>query len=274
MSASAGAASHCRNCGAAADGKYCPECGQETALHPPSALEFLHEFVGHYIALEGALWRTLAKLARPGALTLEYLAGRKRRYVMPLRLYLTASIVFFLVAKVFLPTTEIHVVRLSAGNVAMGGNVTFIDCRPGQVACERIRQRLIDRFGAMTGPKMAQYLMNRLVALFPYAMFVLVPVFAFLTRVVYWNRPYNYGEHLVFALHYHAAVFLIGAVAEPFHMAMLWTIPSSIYLMVAMVRVFGGRTWASVLRGTFVFLAYFALIIACMLAIVTATVLL
>jgi hypothetical protein len=101
-----------------------------------------------------------------------------------------------------------------------------------------------------------------------------VPVFAFLTRVVYWNRPYNYGEHLVFALHYHAAAFLIGAVAEPFHQAMLWTVPSFIYLMVAMVRVFGGRTWTSVLRGSFVFVAYFALIVACMLAIVTATLLL
>ena len=101
-----------------------------------------------------------------------------------------------------------------------------------------------------------------------------MPVFAFLARVVYWNRPYNYGEHLVFALHYHAAAFLIGAVAEPFHQAMLWTVPSFIYLMVAMVRVFGGRTWTSVLRGSFVFVAYFALIVACMLAIVTATFLL
>ncbi len=59
-------------------------------------------------------------------------------------------------------------------------------------------------------------MMNRLVALFPYAMFLLVPVFALLTRMIYPNRPYNYGEHLVFALHYHAAVFLVGAVVEPF----------------------------------------------------------
>lgn len=233
MSTGAAAASRCRNCGADADGKYCPECGQETAMHPPSTLEFLHEFIGHYVALEGALWRTLAKLVRPGALTLEYF-----------------------------------------GNTAMGGNVTFVDCKPGEVVCERIRQRLVERFGAMTGPKVADYLMSRLVALFPYAMFVLVPVFALLTRAVYWNRPYNYGEHLVFALHYHSAVFLIGAVTEPFHQAMLWTIPSAIYLMVAMVRVFGGRTWVSVLRGPFVFLAYFALIVACMMAIVTASILL
>ncbi len=268
------AAPACRNCGAPAGGKYCPECGQETAPHPPTAREFLHEFVGHYVALEGALWRTLAKLARPGALTLEYFAGRRRRYVLPVRLYLTASIVFFLVAKVALPTAEVHVHFVRPGNVSMGGDVTFFDCKPGEVFCERVRQHLLDRFGAMTGPKVASYLMDRLIALFPYAMFVLVPVFALLTRGVYWNRPYNYGEHLVFALHVHSAVFLIGAVAEPFHEAMLWTVPSAIYLMVAMVRVFGGRTWTSIVRGTFVFLCYFALVLFCMIAIVTASVIL
>ena len=54
--------------------------------------EFLHEFVGHYVALEGTLWRTLGLLLRhPGRLTREYLDGRRRRYVLPLRLYLTAS---------------------------------------------------------------------------------------------------------------------------------------------------------------------------------------
>ncbi len=261
----------CRNCGAPAGGKYCPDCGQETAPHPPTAREFLHEFIGHYVALEGALWRTLKKLVRPGALTLEYFAGRRRHYVLPVRLYLTASIVFFLVAKVFLPTPEIHVIQVGTGT---GHGITFIDCKPGESACDSIRQRLLDRVGAMTGPQLADYMMKRLVALFPYAMFVLVPVFALLTRAIYWNRPYNYGEHVVFALHLHAAVFLIGAIAAPFREAMAWIIPSTIYLAIAMRRVFGGRQWASILRAVFVFLTYFALLVASMMAIVTASVLL
>src|SRR6202000_2557918 len=88
----------CRNCGAQAPSKFCPDCGQETTLHPPTLGEFLHEFVGHYVALEGTLWLLLC---RPGWLTREYLGGRRRRYVLPLRLYLTASFVFFLVLKLF-----------------------------------------------------------------------------------------------------------------------------------------------------------------------------
>jgi Protein of unknown function (DUF3667) len=87
---------NCRNCGSPAPGKFCTQCGQDTAPHPPSAGEFIHEFIGHYIAFEGKLWKTLALLFfKPGQLTKEYLAGRKLRYVLPLRLYLTISLIFF-----------------------------------------------------------------------------------------------------------------------------------------------------------------------------------
>jgi predicted RNA-binding Zn-ribbon protein involved in translation (DUF1610 family) len=79
-------ASDCPNCGAVVAGHYCHECGQETVLHPPSAREFVHEFIGHYVALEGKLWKSLLLLLfRPGQLTLEYINGRRVRYIQPLK---------------------------------------------------------------------------------------------------------------------------------------------------------------------------------------------
>ncbi|HEX4509552.1 MAG TPA: DUF3667 domain-containing protein [Burkholderiaceae bacterium] len=101
----------CPNCGTpfAPDlpqPNFCPVCGQEAVLHPPSVAEFAHEFAGHYVAVEGPLWRTLWLLVgRPGQLTREYLHGRRRRYVLPLRLYLSASFLFFLVFKL-LPSDD------------------------------------------------------------------------------------------------------------------------------------------------------------------------
>lgn len=83
------------------EAKFCHACGQDTANHPPSLFEFVHEFVAHYVAVEGALWRSLKGLAfKPGFLTTEYLAGRKTRYVLPLRLLLTLGFVFFLLVKI------------------------------------------------------------------------------------------------------------------------------------------------------------------------------
>jgi len=87
---------YCRNCGAVADIHYCPVCGQETAIEMPTVGHFLSELAEQTLALQGQLWTTLISLLfRPGQLTVDYIAGRRQRYVRPLRLYLALSIVFF-----------------------------------------------------------------------------------------------------------------------------------------------------------------------------------
>ena len=58
--------------------------------------EFVGEFIGHYVAVEGPLWRTLGLLIfRPGGLTNAYMAGKRVLYTQPLRLFLTMSVMLF-----------------------------------------------------------------------------------------------------------------------------------------------------------------------------------
>ncbi|HEV8503406.1 MAG TPA: DUF3667 domain-containing protein [Casimicrobiaceae bacterium] len=88
----------CRNCGHvnAAGNLYCGECGQETHIALPTARQFMREAAGRYVAVDGRLWRTLRPLMlKPGFLTKEYFAGRRRRYVRPGRLFLVTSIAAF-----------------------------------------------------------------------------------------------------------------------------------------------------------------------------------
>ena len=93
-------AGRCPNCEAVLTGAFCANCGQEAHLHHASTREFLHEFIGHYVALEGKLWGTMSRLLfRPGALTNEYIRGRRVRFVQPLRIYLTLSVLFFAALK-------------------------------------------------------------------------------------------------------------------------------------------------------------------------------
>lgn len=248
----------CRNCGTPAGGRFCPECGQTTALHPPTAREFLQELLENQVALNGAIWKTLRKLVNPGQLTLEYFAGRKRRYVPPLRLYLTASLIFFLVAKVLMPTANVAV--KFNGSVAGDGPIV-LQCDAGDSFCAGFEKRLHDHFAGMTRTQAGNFMAQRVVSYFPYAMFLLVPVFALLTRAAYWNRPFNYGEHLVFAFHVHAFVFLLGALVAPFGMPTLLTVPAAIYTAIAMRTVFGGRAWPAIARFVLVFVIYFVLVV-------------
>ncbi|MFO1399062.1 MAG: DUF3667 domain-containing protein [Burkholderiales bacterium] len=95
-SADAPAQRRCRNCDAPIAGHYCANCGQETRITLPTFNTFMREAAGRYVALDGRTWRTLWGLvARPGFLTLEYLQGRRRRYIRPARLFLVLYLLLF-----------------------------------------------------------------------------------------------------------------------------------------------------------------------------------
>lgn len=91
----------CASCARPLAGRYCSHCGEETV--DPHALTVRH-FVGHTLAhetlhLDGKIWRTLRYLfLRPGFLTAEYCAGRRRLYVNPVRILITAILVYTLLA--------------------------------------------------------------------------------------------------------------------------------------------------------------------------------
>src|SRR6266436_982993 len=95
--ASVAPALRCENCGAAVAQRYCGACGQR--LEPPvhSLWHFAQLATEDLTHADSRLWRTLAALLfKPGYLTREFLAGRRARYLPPVRLYLVLSVVFFL----------------------------------------------------------------------------------------------------------------------------------------------------------------------------------
>ncbi|HEX3528505.1 MAG TPA: DUF3667 domain-containing protein [Thermoanaerobaculia bacterium] len=101
----------CRNCGEALVGKFCHHCGQEDLPLHPTLGQLASELLGELFSFDSRLLRTLRPLlTRPGALTRDYLAGRRIRFVSPLKTYLIAALIFFgLLA--LLPKTSVAVYR-------------------------------------------------------------------------------------------------------------------------------------------------------------------
>lgn len=88
----------CSNCATTLSGPVCHSCGQTADNYHRPVWELLTEVLDGLFGIEGRLWRTLPPLMfQPGKLTKSYLSGVRARYVMPFRLYLTASVLFFLI---------------------------------------------------------------------------------------------------------------------------------------------------------------------------------
>ena len=287
----------CPNCDSPLGGNFCQTCGQPARLHVPSAREFLHEFIAHYVALEGKLWKSVALLLfKPGLLTREYIEGRRVRYVEPLRLYLSFSIIFFAIFKFGGPhfnTVSVGApaqqARAAAGqaHATPGGKTAVLVPKAAPGSLEEGRQELekkrkadsliqldvgddkqIERWAAAIHPSLGNKvrhfntlsmetqgvaLQRAFFAYAPYAIFLLMPLFAGLLKLLYLGSGRRYGEHLLFALHTNAFAFLMlglililpDGIPLLGTALMLWL---AVYLPTAMRQVYGGGRLLTGLR--------------------------
>jgi hypothetical protein len=86
----------CENCGAQLTGHYCGQCGQAAVDYRRSFRHVIADVLDSFLNWDSKFFATIALLIlKPWRLTNEFLAGKRVRYVHPLRLYLLASILFF-----------------------------------------------------------------------------------------------------------------------------------------------------------------------------------
>lgn len=89
---------NCLNCGATVAGRFCQVCGQENSLPKQSAWGLITHFIYDVLHFDGKFFHTLRYLfSKPGFVPKEYIAGKRMRYVDPIRMYLFTSAVFFLI---------------------------------------------------------------------------------------------------------------------------------------------------------------------------------
>lgn len=235
MSSEAGSP-RCLNCGAELTGPYCSSCGQEDTELRVSIKRLVRDFMAEQLGLESkvptTLWRLISK---PGVLTKEYLAGKRVRSLLPLRLYLSASVVYFLLLTVPffgrgfkspLRMTGVDAAALdSAGfKVDSSTTITIGQINRGRIeqstsstpAGQFVRNRM-KRFSGMTTQEMVDLFKSSFIRYMPNAVFLLLPVFTLTLYLLYRKTGRFYAEHLIFTLHVHAFAFvaLMLALALP-----------------------------------------------------------
>lgn len=285
---------YCRNCHftlAVPRPIHCGHCGQETDLHPPSVREMFTEYLGHYVAFDGPLWRTLwALICIPGHLTNAYFHGRRRRYVLPLRVYLSASFIFF-IGWALLPQGPTQVVEADPAMAVKGiatvqlSKTPNLTPREAAAAAARAAGKKSDkpetRLGCHADKRpedctpAERWLTNtarkaesitfeqwksRARALAPYAMLTMQPIFAALLLLMFAGSGRRYAEHFVFSLHSHSVWFLALLLAMATGMEALMMFAVFGHGLAAMRRVYGLGWWGSICRGLVLSALYFVLL--------------
>ncbi len=206
----------CLNCGAGLTGPFCAECGQRAAPPHPTLRELGGEAFAELSGWDGKVAETMrALLRKPGKLTREFLEGRRARYVSPLRLYLTCSVIYFLVAASAPPRFRSSIVVTPGASVAIGQSRNVADAQKGSAVTDEDR-REIERM-VNKAPRIIRPLMRRvsndsegfqaeMLAAMPKALFALLPVFAAILTIFFRKR--HFAEHLYFAFHLHAFIFV------------------------------------------------------------------
>ena len=133
---------HCENCGAPLTGEFCAECGQHAIeIAARSGGSWLTRRIPSSTGIRNFLNRSAFFCIRPWKLTNDFNAGRRVRYVHPLRLYLLASIVFFLLARTI--------------NLESQGPVRAVDRRSHRT---RSQPRQVNRPGSILSPEQRERL--------------------------------------------------------------------------------------------------------------------
>ena len=194
----------CANCDVNLIGEYCSNCGQRVDPHPPTIGHFAEEVVETVTHADSRLWKTLRRLLlQPGILTVDFFAGRRARYLPPIRLYFILSVAFFLVLALGPSKTEtkLDLQVKSVGCQELIYQGPFVSTVQPMVrsACGRVVQDLQAGGAGFT----RNFLEN-----LPKAMFVLLPLFGGLMLAFYWRPRRLYAEHLIFLIHNHSAAFL------------------------------------------------------------------
>lgn len=195
----------CPNCGNAAPERFCPRCGEQRINDKDFSLRgYLGEALNVLTNVESNVLRSFAALiARPGHLTAEYFAGRRKRYLKPLQLFLFCNLIYFFAqsytgANTLTTPLYVHLNMLPYSESVRG------------MVYREVEERRVDfddyqlKFNAV--------IQNQAKTL----VILMIPAFTLGAAALNWRRRPLFVAHLVFATHFFSFLLLL---LTTFHLA-------------------------------------------------------
>lgn len=201
----------CLNCAAALQGRFCHRCGQRDQERRLPLKALFHDVLHDIWHLDHKVLHSVWLLVRrPGQLTLDYLQGKRVRWVPPFRLYIFVSFVLFAVLSTIRLVGDRRAAAAGAAPAPAPVALTVSgsgrpdaagNAKPGWAREIQVRGKR-----AQENPEQYQRLF---LANLSKALFLLMPLFAGLLHLTYLRRKTLFVDHMVLSLHHHTLSFLV-----------------------------------------------------------------
>ncbi|NBL65809.1 DUF3667 domain-containing protein [Flavobacterium sp. NST-5] len=224
----------CLNCNYVVDHIFCPNCGQENSETRQSFHYLFTHFAEDLTHYDSSFWKTMkALLLQPGKLTNEYLSGKRKKYVPPVKLYIFISFMTFLIPNLLpdvslFPSDEVKSERVEMETVENDSPTNLKD-RPEFRTIKELdslqsvlpveqryspkEYRLVKTIHELRviardkqlSERLGESFMNNL----PKVLFLYMPLFAFFLWLLHDKKQWIYFDSGVFTLHYFSLLLMI-----------------------------------------------------------------
>ncbi|HEX9981002.1 MAG TPA: DUF3667 domain-containing protein [Flavobacterium sp.] len=222
----------CLNCYSVVEKRFCTNCGQENTETRSSFGHLATHFAEDLTHYDNAFWKTIKYLlVRPGRLTIEYLEGKRQKFVPPVKLYIFINfLTFFLLSVLPFGSDDSTITIKEAGNettifkqdtikrnVAFGSYKSVKELDSAEAAKPKAKK--MSRLKYWVSRKMAlvnqKYERDELRDAFsesfintlPKVLFLYMPLFAFVLWLFH-GKKWFYFDHGIFTLHYFSFLLL------------------------------------------------------------------
>jgi hypothetical protein len=235
----------CTNCDASGAEVFCPRCGEQQPSHHDYSTGHL---VGHafheLVHLDSKLFTTLRLLiTQPGALTVEYFAGRKSRYIAPLRLFLVLFAIFFVAYTSYKPLAIFSIETAGKRDEKAVGQLLDMVAKRKHLTREQVAERIDEKW-------------QHAISLLQLGNIIAVGLVLAMVNI---GSERHLAEHFVFAAHFMSFSFFTSLALWPIRYwtglgpsfgATAITVASSlalfVYMYLAMKRYYGTGFFSAV----------------------------
>lgn len=247
---------NCLNCAAELHGKFCHECGQKVIEPQDRTIKnFIYQFFGSAFFLENNFLKNLWTLTtKPGQLPLDFIEGRRKRWMSPFSLFLLINLLYFL----YTPLSDLNLsLREQVHQPHHGKLANYLVNR--KINAEEIT---FEEY-ASEYHKKSSSLANSLIV-------VHLPIFAAFLSLFFYRRKHLFVDHFIYAIYFFAFVLLLAFIQSVIIYVFINQLGSKafsvlgffvfafilVYLYFSLRKTYGQKTWQALLTIPPVVLAF------------------